>query len=113
MKKIVILALILGLAGCASLRERFGGNKEAENSLPYKAERIRVEDPRLVQVAVTAPEGATVDQLRESVRFQATAYCIKTFGNSDTEWTTDPATGDWAFTRQGEVSVFTGRCTAD
>jgi len=113
MKQVIILALILGLSGCASLRDRFGGNKQAEAALPYKAERIKSEDLRLVQVAVTAPATATVDEMRESVRFQATAYCIKTFGNSDTEWATDPATGDWAFTRQQDVALFTGRCTAN
>jgi len=54
--------------------------------------------------------GATVEQVRESVRFRATRYCLPTYGGSDVEWTIDPETDDWAFTRDGSDMVFSGRC---
>ena len=37
--------------------------------------------------------------VRESVRFPVTRYCISAYGGSDADWEIDPATGDWAFTR--------------
>ena len=90
----------------------FGGAGEGSPSVPldFSARLQRGEDRRDFTVRARAG-GATVDQVRESVRFQATRYCLPTFGGSDTDWTIDPATGDWAFTRDGADMVFSGRCT--
>ena len=89
----------------------FGGAGSGTSSAPlqFRARLQRGEDRRDFTVRARAG-GATVDQVRESVRFQATRYCLPTYGGSDVEWTIDPATDDWTFTRDGADMVFAGRC---
>lgn len=91
----------------------FGGAGTGSPSAPleFRARLQRGEDRRDFTVRVRAG-GATVGQVRESVRFQSTRYCLPTFGKSDTEWTIDAESGDWAFTRDGADMIFSGRCTA-
>lgn len=108
--RLLSLVLVLGLAGCGLIRP-IGGEGVSAQNLPYRASLKRGEDRRDLTVRVRAP-GATVGQVRESVRFQTTRYCLSTFGGSDAYWAIDPATGDWAFVRAGEDMVFTARCTA-
>ncbi|MEK6216463.1 MAG: hypothetical protein N2B03_04500 [Boseongicola sp.] len=90
----------------------FGGAGEGTPSAPlqFRAGLQRGEDRRDFTVRARAG-GATVEQVRESVRFRATRYCIPTFGGSDVEWAIDPVTDDWAFTRDRSEMVFSGRCT--
>ena len=89
----------------------FGGAGEGSPSAPleFRARLQRGDDRRDFAVRARAG-GATVDQVRESVRFQATRYCLPTFGGSESEWEIDPATDDWAFTRDGSDMIFSGRC---
>lgn len=110
MRVIVIGLLFLSLAGCSLIRP-FGGEGVSATALPFDAKLARGEDPRDVSVTVKAAS-AGVEDVRESVRFPVTRYCLSTFGASAADWTVDPVTGDWAFVRDGESMVFTARCTA-
>ncbi len=89
----------------------FGGAGEGTPSAPldFRAQLQRGEDRRDFTVRARAG-GATVGQVRESVRFRATRYCLPTFGGSEVDWVIDPVTGDWAFTRDGADMIFSGRC---
>lgn len=112
MRIIIFVCIALTLSGCG-IRERIfgGGAGQADAVLPYRAKLTKGEDPRDFAVRVQAG-GVSVSDVRESVRFQATRYCLATYGGSDTNWQIDPATGDWAFTRDGQDMIFTGRCVA-
>jgi hypothetical protein len=90
----------------------FGGAGSGTPSAPlqFRARLQRGEDRRDFTVRARAG-GATVEQVRESVRFQATRYCLPTYGGSEVEWAIDPETNDWAFTRDGSDMVFSGHCT--
>lgn len=107
-----ILLSILLLSGC-DIRERIfgGGSGQADTALPYRAKLAKGDDRRNFAVRVRAG-GVTVGDVRESVRFQATRYCLSTYGGSDTRWQIDPATRDWAFIRDGQDMIFNGRCVA-
>lgn len=106
----ILLLLCVAIAtGCGRRATR---NADTERELPFRAGFAKTEDPRVINVRV-AHRGADVAAVRESVRFEATKYCLLTFGGSNADWVIDPATGDWAFTREGDSSlVFTARCTA-
>lgn len=109
--RIVLFAVLaFSLSGCSQLWSA-NGEGVAAQTLPYRASLQRGEDRRDFTVTVRAP-GATVGQVRESVRFQATRYCLPTYGSSEAEWSLDQSTDDWAFARAGENMVFTGRCIA-
>lgn len=109
-RAVIIGLLVVSLAGCGWFR-RGTGEGVAASVLPYKATISRGEDRRDVAVTVRAG-GATVSDVRESVRFPVTRYCLSVYGGSDATWQIDPATGDWAFSRDGEDMVFSARCTA-
>ncbi len=107
-----VVALTLSISGCGQgggISEFFGYDGP-EAGLPYRASLSRAEEPRSFTVSVTASE-ATVDEVRESARMPATRHCLETYGGSDVNWVTDPASGEWAFARDGEFMVFSGRCT--
>ena len=114
-------AMLLSLGGCGVLGgngngflgigKLFGDGGAAEAGLPYRASLARGEDRRDFTVRTSAG-GVGVAEARESTRFPATRYCLETYGNSDIDWQIDSATGDWAFTRDGQVMIFQGRCTA-
>ena len=106
----LIGVLAVSLAGCSLIRPQTGEGVSA-STLPFRASLSRGEDRRDATVTVKAPD-ATLEDVRESARFQMTRYCLSVFGASDTDWAIDPATGDWAFTRDGENMIFTARCTA-
>ena len=111
-RAVIMLSVLLAVASCGL----FGGfgnasnRAETENTLPFKAKLSKGEG-RAYSVAV-AHKGSGVAELRESVRFEATKYCLLTFGGSDAEWQIDPASQDWAFTQDGDTLTFRGECTA-
>lgn len=108
----ILLALCLTVAGCGTVQRVTGlGGPKAARALPYKAKLARGEDRRDFTVSVTN-RGAGVAEVRESVRFQATEYCLFRYGSSDADWQIDPVTGDWAYMQDGNKLRFTGRCTA-
>ena len=107
-----VVVLTLSISGCGAgggIGDFFGFDRP-EAGLPYRASLSRAEEPRSFAVSVTAGE-ATVDEVRESARMPATRHCLETYGGSDVDWARDPATGDWAFARDGDFMVFSGRCT--
>lgn len=108
---ILFVCAALMISGCGIRERLFGGDGQADTALPYPAKLTKGEDRRDIAVRVRAG-GVSVDDVRESVRFQATRYCLATYGASDTRWDIDPATGDWAFSRDGQDMIFTGRCVA-
>lgn len=112
MTRWVLLGTVVLMLGGCGIRERVGNFfNRSPDLIPYRASVAKGEDSRDIFVTVRAG-GATVAQVRESVRYGATDYCLTRFGNSDTRWAIDPATGDWAFERSGDAMTFSGRCVA-
>ena len=106
MRTTILVGLVLSLAaGCG-----WGDRGPRGADLPYDARLHTGETWRDFTVLVRAP-GATLAQVRESARFVATEHCIDRSGFSETDWALDPATGDWAVSRNdaGEP-VVSGRC---
>lgn len=99
------------LAGCGAT-ERLGDMfRSIGQDTEFRTSLSKGEDRRDISVRVRAG-GVSVVDVRESVRFEATRYCLRNFGNSDIRWAIDGATGDWAFERDGEAMIFSGRCLA-
>lgn len=111
LRLLLIVALFASVASCGRLG--IGGNAssraDTDAVLPFKA-KLSKGDDRDFTVSVTH-EGNGVAALRESVRFEATKYCLLTFGGSDADWLIDPATQDWAFNQDGGKLTFQGECT--
>lgn len=102
----VVLGLVLGLAACGALPDH--GPRSA--GLPYDARLSTGETWRDIVVLVRAP-GASLSDVRESARHEATRHCIERSGSSAVDWALDPATGDWAVARSpADEPILTGRC---
>ena len=108
---IILGSIAILLGGCGTVRDRLFGGSQADRALPYRASLTKGDDRREISVRVRAG-AVSVSAVRESVRFQATRYCLTNFGGADTLWRINPATGDWAFTRDGQDMIFQGRCVA-
>ena len=104
-------AIAVLVSGCG-LRDRFFGGGQADRSLPIRTTVSAGEDRRDIAVRAVRAGGVSVADVRESVRVGATRYCLANFGGADTLWDINPATGDWAFARDGQDMVFQGRCVA-
>ena len=111
MRAILILLLASTVAGCATVDRLnpFGRKTIAEAGLPYRA-ALRADKDGVLSVSVKAP-GEQVAGVRESVRYPVTRHCLKERGVSDADWVMDAATGDWAYTTDGQGTfTFQARC---
>ncbi len=107
---IILGSVALILSGCGVRERIFGVGQQADRALPYRTSISKGEDHRNFAVRVENAGGVSVNDVRESARFGATRYCLSTFGGADARWELNPATGDWAFIRDGSDMVFRGRC---
>ena len=109
---LVGLIVVVGLTGC----NRFGlGDRskgaESERELPFRTKLSKGDDKRDISISVDN-KGEGLEAVRESVRFEATKYCLLNYGGSDAEWAIDSETDDWAFSQDGSALVFEARCVA-
>jgi hypothetical protein len=114
--RVAALGLLVALPGCGWIGDRFAGVGRAfgfdDAGMPYRAVVRPDEDRRAVAVTVTVSPGVPLEDFRESARFPVTRYCIETFGSSEAEWTTDPASGDWAVARSETTAGLRARCAS-
>jgi hypothetical protein len=111
MRAVLILLLAATVAGCSTVDRLnpFSRKATAERQLPYRA-ALRAEQDGVLAVTVKA-DGAGVDAVRESVRYPVTRHCLTNRGQSDADWVTDPATGDWAYTADASGNLtFRAKC---
>lgn len=120
MRAATILVVVAALTGCG-VTQRVGdfvssgaglGSSTVRTDLtvPFKAVlRASRDDPRAFVVS-TNETAVPLDDLRESIRYPATRYCIETFGGSDVDWAL--AGDDWASVLENAALIFSGRCTA-
>ena len=122
MTRIVIFGmLILSLTACSRLQGglgRLGVGKGAANRAQVEIEGTRFrarasaerEDRRAFSVTVS-PVAVDPDGAREAGRYQATRYCLLTFGGSDKEWIISPDLATEELPVDGDTLTLQGRCT--
>jgi hypothetical protein len=97
------------LFACSPIQNYRELNKiEPQKRLPYKASLQAGNDPRDILINVKH-KGDGVEQVRESVRYEATKYCLVRFGSSDVNWQKD-AIGSWIFQETSKGLLFRARC---
>lgn len=109
-RALIILVLAASVASCGAFRSDKSKGAASERALPFKAKLKKGDDKRDISISVKN-NGAGLEEVRESVRFEATKYCLLNFGGSEADWTIDPATDDWAFVQDGDALTFTARCS--
>jgi hypothetical protein len=108
---LLIASLAVTTASCTLLGRDKSRGAESERALPFKAKLSSGSDKRDISIAVEN-KGAGVEEVRESVRFEATKYCLLNYGGSDADWQISSVSKDWAFTQDGSKLVFNARCVA-
>ena len=112
---LVLLGAVIATSACnrvnLNLRNPLQlGSTGAETRLPYDAS-LRADRDGNLTVTARRAAGASLDDLRESVRYPVTRHCIDKRGRSEADWAMDPATGDWAYTADVNGNVtFSARC---
>jgi hypothetical protein len=102
--------IIVGLFGCGSINHYFKGvNVKPTEPLPYKTSLSSQKNAEEFVVSVKNKEQG-IKEVRESVRFEATKYCLLYFGTSDINWKISQITQDWAFDSNSEKLIFSGQC---
>lgn len=120
-RAILIALLLVGLSGCALTRNAAGSlglGKSAANRTVVEADgveyRARVntdaEDKRDMSITVTPAAGNPEAAVSAGV-YQATRYCILTYGGSDKEWTVGPDTPIESLPITDDTLTLQGRCT--
>ncbi len=118
---LVLFALILGLASCGLVRNTagrlgVGGGSAKRASVEAEGVRFRArasasrEDRRSVTVTVT-PFAVNPEASLEAGRYQATRYCLLTYGGSDTEWIIGPDAARDQLPVSDDTVTLQGRCT--
>ena len=110
-KKISLYTIIIvGLFGCGSINQYFKGvNVKPTEPLPYKTNLSSQKNAEEFVVSVKNKEQG-IKEVRESVRFEATKYCLLYFGTSDINWKISQITQDWAFDSNSGKLIFSGQC---
>ena len=117
----VTLVLAAGLLAGCGLSDRLGiglgtglGQTRVRSgaAVPYRATLTASREDKRDFVVVTREVAVPLDELRDSLRYPATRYCIQTFGASDIAWTANAAGDDWAVVSDGQTLSVSGRCTA-
>ncbi|KAF0674864.1 hypothetical protein [Profundibacterium mesophilum] len=105
------LAMLLTLPGCGLLNriDLFAPTGEPETPLPFEARLARSDsDPRAFTVRAEGA-GATLAQVRESLRYPATSFCLLNYGTTNIAWR-QGAAGEWTLERRGRDLLAAGRC---
>ena len=122
MKRIIVLSLvILSIAGCNRIQGGLGaigiGSGSAKRAkveidgtqFKAKADANR-EDSRSFTISVT-PVAVNPDGAKAAGRYEATRYCLLTYGGSDTDWVIGPDTPLEDIPVEGDTMTLQGRCT--
>lgn len=122
MTRLILLCLVaLGLTACSKLQGAAGavgvGSASVNRAqveidgVRYKAKaKADGEDKRMFAVTVT-PLGANPDNALEVGSYEATRYCLLTYGGSEKEWLLGPDTPLSQLPISDNSVTLTGRCT--
>lgn len=106
MKNWTAIALCAGLhAGCTSPEDRilFDGQ--------FFTSKIRKVERQIDVFAVTVkPVSRSLKGAREAGRYEATVYCVNTYGSSDVIWTAGPDAPEGQLNIEKDTLTLQGRC---
>jgi hypothetical protein len=106
MRPLIAMAVCAGLlAGCTAQEERvlFDGHF-------FKA-KLRKADRQLDTFTIAVrPVSKSLRGAREAGAYEATVYCVNTFGTSDIVWTAGPDAADAELTIANDTLLLQGRC---
>ena len=122
MKKLIAAGIVLSLLASCGAARNVGGALGVGAANPNRTQveindrRFRAKttadrsDPRAFTVTVS-PVAVDPEAALAAGRYQATRYCLLTFGGSDTEWSKGPDSPLSELPLDGDSVLLSGRCT--
>lgn len=106
------LAAVLVGASLAACGPRLNDPRKPEfDGQRFSARLTATRDNPRDFTVVVSPASGNVPAAQEAGRYEATKYCLQTFGGSDTVWTVGPDLPVEQVTVAGDAITMTGRCT--
>lgn len=106
MKKLTGLVIAVALmAGCTPADERIQFDGQF-----YNAKLRKVDRQRDVFTVTVRPVSRSVAGAREAGAYEATVYCVNTFGSSDIIWSAGPDAPDGELRIENDTLTLLGRC---
>lgn len=102
----LMFALTAGLAACGNLRR----DQIAFDGQTFRSKAAKASDDRRAFTVEVRPVSASMEGAREAGRFEATKYCVETFGNSAVVWQVGPEDDPASYALQGDTLVLQGTC---
>lgn len=93
------------LAGCNNKEDKIAFDGQF-----FRSKLSKVDKQRDVFSVSVRPVSASLDGAREAGRYEATVYCVNTYGSSEIIWTVSPDTPTEDLTIQDDTLVLQGRC---
>lgn len=105
--KFIVCAFMatVALAGCTSQDDRIAFDGKFFNTKISK-----VDGQRDVFTLVVKNASQSIDGAREAARYEATVYCVNTYGSSDIMWVVGPDTPSENLRLVGDSLTFSGSC---
>lgn len=92
-------------AGCSNNDDRI-----AFDGQYYRAKLSKVDKQLDVFSVAVRPVSASLAGAREAGRYEATAYCVNTYGSSQIDWTAGPDAPEETLRVEDDTLVLQGRC---
>lgn len=106
MKQIVLLCVAAGLlTGCTSREDRI-----AFDGKYFRTKLSKVDGQRDVFTLTVKNASQSIDGAREAARYEATVYCVNTYGSSDITWVVGPDTPPENLRLVDDSLTFQGSC---
>ncbi len=106
MKQIVLLCVTASLlAGCTSRDDRI-----AFDGKFFRTKLSKVDGRRDVFTLTVRNASQSINGAREAARYEATVYCVNTYGSSDITWVVGPDTPAENLRLVGDSLTFQGSC---
>lgn len=105
------MVVLLGSSLSACGPRQNDPRKPEFDGLRFSAKLTSTRDNPRDFTIVISPASANVAAAQEAGRYEATKYCLQTFGGSDTVWTLGPDLPVDQVRLVGDTITMTGRCT--
>ncbi len=102
----LMLIAVLLLSACAGKK----ADRIAFDGQFFRASAKKVDKQRLNFEVTVRPVSASLEGARAAGAYEATRYCVGTFGTSDIEWTNGPDAEDGTLRISNDRLLLTGRC---
>ncbi|THH38989.1 hypothetical protein E4Z66_05370 [Aliishimia ponticola] len=106
------MRLFVGMMVCAVALSACQSRKDqiAFDGQFFRSKLSKVDGDRAQIMVTVKPVSASLEGAREAGRYEATRYCVTTFGNSAVDWVVGPDQAPETYSIENDTLVLRGAC---